>query len=136
MIRFASRFHRYVYQISRGKVAGKSGECNFLLLTTTGRRTGQARIVPLLYLVDNGAYALVASFGGNPRAPAWFLNIGADPLVTLQIGGKRVTGVARVASAEERARLWDSFVSVFPGYDKYQAVSGRRIPIVLVQPKE
>jgi len=132
----ASLFHRWVYQISRGKVAGKAGKCNFLLLTTIGRRTGQVRTVPLLYMVDHGAYALVASYGGNPLAPAWLLNIRADPQVKLQIGGKRVTGVARIASEEERERLWDSFVSVFPGYDEYQAVSGRRIPLVLVQPKE
>ena len=136
MIRLASLLHRWVYQLSRGKAAGKVGKCNFLLLTTTGRRTGQSRTVPLLYLVDHGAYALVASYGGNPLAPAWLLNIMADPQVKLQIGGKRLTGVARIAAEEERARLWDSFVSVFPGYDKYQSVSGRRIPIVLVQPKE
>ncbi len=136
LIRLASLLHRWVYQLSRGKAAGKAGKCNFLLLTTTGRRTGQSRTVPLLYLVDHGAYALVASYGGNPRAPAWLLNIRADPQVKLQIGGKRVTGVARIAATEERARLWDSFVSVYPGYDEYQAVSGRRIPVVLVQPKE
>ena len=136
LIRIVSLFHRWVYQLSRGKAAGKAGKCNFLLLTTTGRRTGQSRTVPLLYLVDHGAYALVASYGGNPREPAWLLNIRADPQVKLQIGGERVTGVARIASVEERARLWDLFVSVFPGYDKYQAVSGRRIPLVLVQPKE
>ncbi len=132
----ASRVHRWVYQLSRGKAAGKTGRCKFLLLTTTGRRTSQSRTVPLLYLVDDGAYALVASYGGNPQAPAWLLNIRADPQVQLQVGGKRVTGVARIATAEERARLWNSFVAVFPGYDKYQAVSGRRIPIVLIQPKE
>lgn len=134
LIRLASLLHRSVYQLSRGKAAGKVGESSILLLTTTGRRTGQSRTVPLLYLEDRGAYALVASYGGNPRAPAWLLNIRADPRVELQIGGTRVTGVARIASEEERARLWDSFVSVFPGYDKYQAVSGRRIPVVLVQP--
>ena len=136
LIRLASLLHRWVYQLSRGKAAGKFGKCNFLLLTTTGRRTGQSRTVPLLYLVDHGAYALVASYGGNPRAPAWLLNIRADPQVTLQIGSQRVTGVARIASTAERARLWDSFVSVFPGYEKYQAVSGRRIALVLVQPKQ
>ena len=136
LIRLASLLHRWVYQLSRGKAAGKFGKCNFLLLTTTGRRTGQSRTVPLLYLVDHGAYALVASYGGNPLAPAWLLNIKADPQVTLQIGSQRVTGVARIASTAERARLWDSFVSVFPGYDHYQAISGRRIPLVLVQPEE
>ena len=135
LIRMASLLHRWVYQLSRGKAAGKAGKCNFLLLTTTGRRTGQSRTVPLLYLVDHGDYALVASYGGNPLAPAWLLNIRADPRVKLQIGGKRVTGVARIAPEEERARLWDSFLAVFPGYDKYQAVSGRRIPVVLVQPQ-
>ena len=136
LIRFASLLHRWVFQLSRGKAAGKFGKCNFLLLTTTGRRTGQSRTVPLLYLVDHGAYALVASYGGNPLAPAWLLNIRADPQVTLQIGRQRVTGVARIASTAERARLWDSFVSVFPGYDHYQEISGRRIPLVLVQPEE
>ena len=136
MIRLFGLLHRWVYQLSRGKAAGKAGECNFLLLTTTGRRTGKSRTVPLLYLVDDGAYALVASYGGNPLAPAWLLNIRANPLVKLQIGGTRVNGVARIATAGERARLWGSFVSVFPGYEEYQSVSGRRIPLVLVQPKE
>ena len=136
LIRLTSLLHRWVYQLSRGKAAGKFGKCNFLLLTTTGRRTGQSRTVPLLYLVDHGAYALVASYGGNPLAPAWLLNIRADPQVKLQIGSKRVTGVAKIVAPAERARLWDSFVSVYPGYDEYQAVSGRRIPLVLVQPKK
>ena len=130
----ASLLHRWVYQLSRGKVAGKSGRCDFLLLTTTGRRTRRPRIVPLLYLEYQGSYALLASYGGNPQAPAWLLNIRANPQVMLQIGGKRLTGVARIAGEEERARLWDSFVAVFPGYDQYQAVSGREIPLVLVQP--
>ena len=136
MIRLVSLFHRWVYQISRGKAAGKLGKCNFLLLTTTGRRTGKSRTVPLLYLIDHDAYALVASYGGNPLAPSWLLNIRADPQVRLQIGDKRVKGVARIARAQERVRLWESFVSVFPGYNKYQAVSGRKIPVVLVQPQK
>ena len=135
LIRLASLLHQWVYLLSRGKVAGTSGKCRFLLLTTTGRRTRKSRTVPLLYLEDRGAYALVASYGGNPLAPAWFLNIRVEPNVKLQIGSKRLTGVARIATEEERTRLWESFVSVFPAYDKYQAVSGRRIPLVLVQPK-
>ena len=72
----------------------------------------------------------------TPLAPAWLLNIRADPQVKLQIGDKRVKGVARIAGAQERVRLWESFVSVFPGYNKYQAVSGRKIPVVLVQPQK
>ena len=135
LIRLVSRLHRWVYQLSRGKAVGKFGKCNFLLLTTTGRRTERSRTVPLLYLEEHGAYALVASYGGNPLAPAWLLNIRADPQVKLQIGGNRIEGVAWIAGAQERARLWVSFVAVHPGYDKYQAVSGRRIPVVLVQPR-
>ena len=135
LIRLVSRLHRWLYQVSRGRAVGKFGKCNFLLLTTTGRRTERSRTVPLLYLVDHGAYALVASYGGNSLAPAWLLNIRADPQVKLQIGDQRMEGVARIAGAEERARLWDSFVAVHAGYDKYQAVSGRRIPVVVVQPR-
>jgi deazaflavin-dependent oxidoreductase (nitroreductase family) len=134
-IKIASQTHQMLYRALRGRLVAHLGEAQFLLLTTTGRRSGRRHTVPLLYLADNGSYALVGSYGGNPKAPAWLLNIRSDSHVYMNVRGQRIPGAARIATDSERARLWPEFVSVFPNYDRYQAKTTRRIPIVIVEPQ-
>jgi len=104
------------------------------VLTTTGRRSGQARRNALIYGQDGGNYVLVASYGGAPQHPLWYENLLADPKVGLQVGAQKLTGVARTANAEERARLWPLMTGLWPDYDKYQAKTDREIPVVIVEP--
>jgi deazaflavin-dependent oxidoreductase (nitroreductase family) len=103
-----------------------------LLLTTTGRRSGEERTTPLIYGQDGDAYVVVASKGGHPHDPAWYLNLSADPAVEVQVGPERFAARARTADAEERRRLWPLMTSIWPAYDDYQAKTEREIPVVVL----
>lgn len=103
-----------------------------LLLTTRGRRTGALRRTPLIYGRDGDRYLLVASNGGAPRHPAWYLNLVAEPEVSVQVGAEVFTARARTAGAEERRALWPVMAAVFPRYDTYQAQTERELPLVVL----
>lgn len=103
-----------------------------LLLTTRGRRSGKLRRTPLIYGRDGDRYLLVGSNGGAPRHPAWYLNVVADPEVTVQVGAEVFTARARTANSAERRALWPVVAAVFPRYDTYQAQTERELPLVLV----
>jgi deazaflavin-dependent oxidoreductase (nitroreductase family) len=104
-----------------------------LLLTTKGRKSGEERIAPLIFREHDGDYLVVASKGGAPQPPAWYVNLAADPDVTVQIKGDRFAARARVAEGEERARLWPLMTEVWPDYDAYQRKTDREIPIVVLE---
>ena len=126
--------HRGLYRASGGKIAGRIGQLNVLLLTTTGRKSGRTRTVPLLYTPANGSYAVVASMGGAARHPDWCLNLRAHQLAMVEIGRDRVEVRAREVEGEERERLWRAMVDGYPGYDRYQEKTARRIPVVVLEP--
>src|SRR5215472_10658029 len=121
----------WLYRLSTGRVMGRMGGAPILLLTTTGRKSGRNRTVPLLYLKDDGNFVIVASLGGAPKHPAWFLNLEANPRVELQEGRERLACTARRASAEEKARLWPRLVAIYPQYADYQKRTTRDIPVVI-----
>jgi deazaflavin-dependent oxidoreductase (nitroreductase family) len=104
-----------------------------LLLTTTGRRTGQARRTPLIYGRDGDRYLVVASAGGNPQPPAWYRNLVADRRVTVQVLDDEFEAVARTASAEEKPALWRVMTAIWPAYDEYQTKTDREIPVVVLE---
>ncbi|HEY5423213.1 MAG TPA: nitroreductase family deazaflavin-dependent oxidoreductase [Ilumatobacteraceae bacterium] len=105
-----------------------------VVLTTTGRKSGDLRRNALIYGKDGDDFILVASYGGRPTHPLWYLNLVADPSVTIQERADVVNGVAEtVPEGEERDRLWDKMVSIFPPYAEYQAKTERRIPVVRVR---
>ena len=106
-----------------------------VVLTTTGRKSGDLRRNALIYGKDGDDFILIASYGGRPTHPLWYLNLVADPSVTIQERADVVNGVAEtVPEGEERDRLWDKMVSIFPAYAEYQAKTERRIPVVRVTP--
>lgn len=114
---------------------GGPGLLTTLLLTTTGRRTGEPRALPLIYGEADGAYVVIASKGGMPNHPVWFLNLEANPACELMVGAKRVTARARVAEGEERERLWNQLAEQYPPYIEYQErAAGRTIPVVVLEP--
>lgn len=104
-----------------------------LILTTTGRRSGEQRSTPLIYQQAGDAYAIVASNGGA-APPAWFLNLLENPEVDVQVKGDRFSAKARVATAEEKPELWKTMAAAWPQYDDYQAKADREIPVVLLEP--
>jgi F420H(2)-dependent quinone reductase len=116
---------------------GGPGVLPTLLLTTTGRKTGEPRDLPLIYGESGGSYVVVASRGGTPTHPAWFLNLEADPECELQVGAKHVRARARIAAGAERERLWKQMVEIYPPYEDYQknAAPTRTIPVVVLDPR-
>lgn len=109
----------------------EGAEC--VVLTTVGRRTGCLRRTPLIRIVDGDRYLLVASMGGAPRHPAWYLNLVADPSVTIQDRDQVRELTARTATPAEKAELWPRAAARWPDYDDYQAVTDRDIPLVICE---
>ena len=104
-----------------------------LILTTRGRRTGEARHSPLIYGRRGDDYLVVASKGGAPQPPAWYVNLEADPEVEVQVLGDRFKARARTATPEEKAELWPTMTREWPSYDDYQKRTSRDIPIVILE---
>lgn len=105
-----------------------------LLLTTRGRRSGSLRRTPLIYGRDGDAYVVVASYGGAPHHPDWYLNLAAEPEVEIQVGAERMRARARTAEGDDRERLWAQMTGIWPAYDDYQAKTTRQIPVVVLEP--
>lgn len=104
-----------------------------LLLTTTGRKSGEERTAPLIYGTDGESLLVVASKGGYPVPPAWYLNLEANPEVEIQLKGDRFKAHARTANPEEKPRLWQTMVAEWPAYDEYQQRTDREIPVVVLE---
>ena len=104
-----------------------------LLLTTRGRKSGKLRRTALIFGRDGKNYLVVASKGGAPNHPLWYLNLVANPEVEIQVGAEKFTAHARTAAQEEKPRLW-KIMEIFPRYDEYQAKAGREIPVVILEP--
>jgi deazaflavin-dependent oxidoreductase (nitroreductase family) len=104
-----------------------------LLLTTKGRKSGEPRETPLIFDEHDGDYVIVASKGGAPQHPAWYLNLREDPEVTVQVRGDRFAAKARTAGADERPELWKLMNQSWPAYDGYQQKTDREIPVVVLE---
>jgi deazaflavin-dependent oxidoreductase (nitroreductase family) len=124
------------YRLSNGRVAAHvPGGAPICLLTTTGRCSGRPRTVPLLYIPhDDDQIVVVGSHGGMSTHPAWYLNLLADPRVTVAVGSRRRSMTARPASDAERSELWPSLTEVYPRFDVYQRRTDRIIPVLILAP--
>ena len=111
-----------------------TGHFPCLLLTTIGRKSGEARTTPLIYGRDGDDFVVIASQGGRPAHPGWYFNIETDASVDVQVEADVFAGTARTATAEERARLWPLMAEIYPPYDAYQekAAGDREIPVVIL----
>ena len=115
-------------------LGGGKGLLPTLLLTTTGRSSGQPRPLPLIYRKIGNAWVVIGSKGGAPAHPVWYLNLVAHPDVTLQAGREVVEARARTATGEERARLWKDMLEIYSPYADYQVRAGaREIPVVVLE---
>lgn len=113
---------------------GGKGMVPCLLLTTTGRKSGNALTLPLIFGRSGADYVVVASKGGAPAHPAWYLNLEANPEVRLQVKGDKFLARAHTAGAAERAALWPKMVEIYAPYEDYQAKTDRQIPVVVLTP--
>jgi len=134
MLKLFSRIHVFLYRASGGRIGGRFRSATVLLLTTTGRKSGKQRTTPLLYAEDAGRYVVVASVGGAPKHPAWYLNLRGNPEANIQVGDRTLHAHAETVPAEERARLWAVMTRMYPPYDDYQAKTSREIPLVTLTP--
>jgi F420H(2)-dependent quinone reductase len=128
--------HTMAYRATHGLVGYRfPGAPPALLLDHVGARSGKRYTTPLVFGRDGSNVILVASKGGHPKHPAWFHNLQANPDVSIQIGSKRMDMRARVATAEERERLWSLMVGVYRGYEGYRQRTEREIPLVVLEPR-
>ncbi len=126
--------HVRLYQETDGETGHDWREgSTVLLLTTTGRRTGNESTTPLIYQLDGGNAVIVASKGGTPENPGWFENLAKSPEVGVQIKGDEFRAHARVAEGEERERLWELMNEIWPHYEEYQEKTDREIPVVVLE---
>jgi deazaflavin-dependent oxidoreductase (nitroreductase family) len=109
------------------------GGTKILLLTTTGRKSGEQRTTPLIYAPHGDAYTVVASKGGSDAPPAWYLNLTENPEVEVQVKGDRFPARARTAGAEEKPEMWRTMTAEWPDYDAYQQKTERQIPVVVLE---
>lgn len=133
-IQFFSKYfggaQTWLYRATGGKQGGTLVGCPVLLLTTVGRKSGKSRTAPLLYLRDGDQIVIVASKGGFPKHPAWYLNLRDNPKVQVQVGAEVSTMTARTLSEEEKAKVWPKLVAMYSDYQMYQDRTDRSIPVV------
>lgn len=125
-----------LYEESGGREGAELAGKPCVILWTRGRHTGNLRKAPLMRVRDGDRYAVVASLGGAPKHPVWYLNLLADSRVSLQDGLERHDYVARTAEGDERTAWWKKATAVWPDYDDYQAKTDRTIPVVVLDPAD
>lgn len=131
------------YRLSHGKVLGRFGDLDALLITTTGRKSGRSRTVPLGYLYDQGRFIVVAVPGhfdipGGPKAldPSWYLNLRADPKATINIGMETINVTGQVAEGEDHDRYWSAFTTAYPFIGEFFKRADREPPVVILTPDD
>jgi deazaflavin-dependent oxidoreductase (nitroreductase family) len=133
-LRWVGRFNVPLYRASAGRLGARVGRAPVLLLTTTGRRSGQPRTAPVVYLADGDRFVVINTNAGNARVPAWSLNLRANPEAEVQVGRRRVRVRARIAEGEERAELWRRHNEQYAGFDYYETKLDREIAVFVLEP--
>ncbi len=134
-IKWMSRLNTLMYRRGGGEgLGGTFQNIPVALLTTTGRKSGQPRVSPLYFMRDGDRVIVAASKGGSAKNPMWYLNLKADPKVSVQIKKEVMDLIARDATDEERAKYWPQLVKMYPSYEDYQSWTDRTIPIVVCDP--
>jgi F420H(2)-dependent quinone reductase len=135
-LKLGSSVHAGVYRATGGKLFGRMGASPILLLKTVGRKSGKKRATPLLYVVDGENFVIIASKGGTPTHPAWYLNLKANPDVTIEVGDRKVRVRAEEVDGEVKARLWQKMTEMYPTYNDYQTKTKREIPLLVLHPRD
>jgi len=134
LVRAVLSVYIFLYRVTSGAIGGQMAGLKVLLLTTTGRKTGQPRTAPLGYFKHGSSFVIIASNAGAERNPAWFYNLKSNPQVTIQVGNQRLRAKAEQVNSEQRTQLWEELVKMAPRYGKYAQSTKREIPLILLQP--
>jgi deazaflavin-dependent oxidoreductase (nitroreductase family) len=134
LLRLLGKWNVPIYRLTRGRLMGHVGKAPVLLLTTTGRKSGQQRTAPVLFMADGDRYVVIGSNAGNERSPAWALNLVANPEAEVQVRANRRTVRARVADGEEREDLWRRANEQYAGFDDYKHRTARDIRLFVLEP--
>jgi F420H(2)-dependent quinone reductase len=129
-----SDLNLWLYRRSGGRIGGRMGRAPVLLLHHVGRKSGKKRVSPVLFLADGARLVIVGSKGGADKHPAWFLNLMEHPATTVEIGRRRVSVQARMATEAERAEYWPRLLEIYPSYGIYQERTDRLLPVVVLDP--
>jgi deazaflavin-dependent oxidoreductase (nitroreductase family) len=129
------KLHIPLYRASGGRLFGRLDRAPVLLLTTVGRRSGRPRTAPVVYLADGERLLVIGSNAGHSKAPAWSLNLEANPIAEVELGHERRTVRARIAAGEERAELWRKVNEMYSGFDDYSARTTREIRLFVLEPR-
>ncbi len=133
--RFFMKVHVFFYRLTGGLLGGKLAGRTMLLLTTTGRKSGQERVTPIFYFTDGPRFVLIGSNSGAQKHPQWWLNLQEHPQAQIQVRGRRLAVTASAASGEERQRLWSEITARYPEFNTYQQRTSREIPVVVLSPQ-
>lgn len=134
-LRWTGKLNTPLYRLSGGRIGGRVGRAPVLLLTTTGRKSGEQRTAPVVYLADGNNVVLINTNAGNAKIPAWSLNLEANPEAEVELGRKRRPVRARIAEGEERADLWRKHVEQFEGFDSYKQKLDREPSVWILEPR-
>jgi deazaflavin-dependent oxidoreductase (nitroreductase family) len=132
--RFMGKLNKPIYRLSGGRIGGRVGKAPVLLVTTTGRKSGQQRTSPVVYIRDGENVVIINTNAGHERTPAWSLNLKADPRAEVEIGRKKLPVVARIAEGEEREDLWRRHNIQYSGFDIYKENIDRRPEVFVLEP--
>ena len=133
-LRWTGKLNVPLYRVSGGRIGGRVNRAPVLLLTTTGRKSGQKRTAPIVYLEDGENVVVINTNAGNARVPAWSLNLQANPAAEVEVGRRRYPVRARVAEGEERADLWRRHNEQYAGFDDYQTKLDREASVIVLEP--
>ncbi len=128
------RIHVFLYRLTGGKMGSEMKGLKILLLTTTGRKSGKKRTMPLAYFDYDGGYTITASNGGQPNNPAWFYNLNSKPQAAVQVKGAKMAVVAEQATGELRGQLWSQLIEQAPTFADYEKSTTREIPMLILRP--
>lgn len=134
-LRLVGRLNVPLYRLSGGRIGGRVGRGPVLLLTTTGRKSGQKRTAPVLYLADGDRFVVINTNAGNAKTPAWSLNLRANPDAEVEVRGRRAKVRARPAEGEERADLWRRHMEQYSGWDYYESKLDREVGVFVLEPR-
>jgi deazaflavin-dependent oxidoreductase (nitroreductase family) len=136
LVQLFSAANLWLYRRSGGRIGGRMGRAPVLLLHHVGRKSGKKRVTPILFLADGERLVVVGSKAGAAKDPAWFVNLMANPVTTVEVARRRLRVRARAASDEERAAYWPRLLAIYPSFGVYQERTRRTLPVAILEPAE
>ncbi len=132
VVREMTRLHVWLYRRTGGKA--QFPKFPTMLLTTTGRKTGKPRTIPVVYVTDGGRYIIAAAYAGSAQDPTWWLNLQQNPVAELEVLRQKIKVRATQAGFDERERLWRKLAGMYPPFTEYQSRTQRQIPVIVLEP--